>query len=154
MSEKSGSKEQKSALKGEKGSTSISNSVVTQIAGLAAQEVDKVQMGGGANAAVGGFLQSVTGGSTSGNASKGVSVEVGEEEAAVDLTMAIEYGQSIPQITEAARRNVIKSVEGLTGLRVPEVNINVVDVQTPDERPRLEEQKEVERQSEQQKQRA
>ena len=154
MSEKSGNKQQKSPLKGDKGNTTVSNTVVTQIAGIAAQEVEKVQMGGGANAAVGGFLQSVTGGSASGNASKGVSVEVGEEEAAVDLTMAVEYGQSIPQVTEAARRNVIKNVEGLTGLRVPEVNITVVDVQTQDERPRLEEQKEVEQQAQRQEQRA
>src|SRR5215207_8897401 len=104
MTEGSGS----SPLKSEMGNTTISNAVVSQVAGIAAQEVEEVQMGGGATAAVGGFLQSVTGGSTSGgNYSKGVSVEVGEEEAAIDLTMAVEYGQSIPQITEAARRNVI-----------------------------------------------
>ena len=47
---------------------------------------------------------SVTGGTSGGNYSRGVSVEVGEEEAAVDLTMTADYGQSIPQITEAVRR--------------------------------------------------
>jgi uncharacterized alkaline shock family protein YloU len=52
--------------------------------------------------------------------------------------MTIEYGQSIPQITEAARRNVINRVESLTGLRVTEVNILVSDVQIPEERPMLE----------------
>lgn len=150
---------QSSPLKTDKGTTTMSNAVVSQIAGIAAQEVEKVQMGGGASAAVGGFLQSVTGsvsggGSGGGNFSKGVSVEVGEEEAAVDLTMAIEYGQSIPQITEAARRNVISKVESLTGLKVTEVNITVNDVQTPEERPKLEEQKTVERQARQQEQQA
>ena len=151
MSEGSGG----SPLKSEMGNTTISNAVVSQIAGIAAQEVEKVQMGGGATAAVGGFLQSVTGGSAGGgNLSKGVSVEVGEEEAAIDLTMAVEYGQSIPQLTEAARRNVINRVESLVGLRVTEVNITVNDVQIPEERPMLQEQEQTEEMARRQEQRA
>lgn len=149
MSEGSGT----SPLKSETGNTTISSAVVSQIAGIAAQEIEKVQMGGGATAAVGGFLQSVTGGS-GGNLSKGVSVEVGEEETAIDLTMAIEYGQSIPRISEAARRNVINRVESLTGLRVTEVNIAVNDVQIPEERPMLEEQEQTEEMARRQEQQA
>ena len=159
MSEGSGSS-QGSPLKSEMGNTIISSAVVSQIAGIAAQEVESAQMGGGASAAVGGILQSVTGGVTSGstsgsgNFSKGVSVEVGEEEAAIDLTMAIEYGQSIPQITESARRNVINRVESLSGLRVTEVNISVTDVQIPEERPMLQEQEQTEEMARRQEQRA
>ena len=144
---------QRSPLQSERGRTSISDSVVSQIAGVAAQEVEKVQMAGGTTAAVGGFLQSVTG-SSSGNYARGVSVEVGDEEAAIDLTMVVEYGYSVPQLTEAARRNVINRVESLTGLRVTEVNITVNDVQVPEERPMLDEQEQVERQARQQEQRA
>ena len=146
---------QRSPLRSERGSTTISDAVVSQVAGIAAQEVEKVQMGGGAAAAVGGFLQSVTGGSSSGgNYSRGVSVEVGEEEAAIDLTMAVEYGVSVPQITEAVRRNVINRVENLVGLRVTEVNIAVNDVQFPEERPMLGQQQEVEQQAREQERRA
>ena len=145
--------ERQSPLQSDRGRTTISDSVVSQIAGLAAQEVEKVQMGGGTAAAVGGFLQSVTG-SSSGNFSRGVSVEVGEEEAAIDLTMAVEYGYSVPRLTEAARQNVINRVESLTGLRVTEVNITVNDVQVPEERPMLGQQEEVERQARQQEQQA
>jgi uncharacterized alkaline shock family protein YloU len=131
MSEESGSS-QVSPLKSERGNTSISNTVVAQIAGIAAQEVEKVQMGGGTSQAVGGLLQTVTGGSSSGgNYSRGVTVEVGEEETVVDLTMTVEYGQSIPQLADAVRRNVINRVESLAGLRVNEVNIVVSDVQIP-----------------------
>jgi uncharacterized alkaline shock family protein YloU len=144
---------QGSPLQSERGRTSISDSVVSQIAGVAAQEVEKVQMAGGTTAAVGGFLQSVTG-SSSGNYARGVSVEVGDEEAAIDLTMVVEYGYSVPQLTEAARRNVINRVESLTGLRVTEVNITVNDVQVPEERPMLDEQEQVERQARQQEQQA
>jgi len=122
--------------------------------------VEKVQMGGGASAAVGGFLQSVTGSVTGGgsggggNFAKGVSAEVGEEEAAIDLTMAVEYGQSIPQLTEAARRNVINKVESLVGLRVTEVNIVVSDVQVPEERPALQQQEQTENMARRQEQQA
>jgi len=151
MSEESS---QGSPLKSEMGTTTVSNSVVSQIAGIAAQEVEKVQMGGGATAAVGGFLQSVTGGSGGGNLSKGVTVEVGEEEAAIDLTMAVEYGQSIPRISDAVRRNVINRVENLAGLRVNEVNITVNDVQIPEERPMLQEQEQTEEMAARQEQQA
>jgi len=114
-------------------------------------------MGGGAAAAVGGFLGSVTGGnSTGGGASltRGVSVEVGEEEAAIDLTMAVEYGTPIPPLAQQVRRNVINRVENLVGLRVPKVNVTVNDVQFPEERPMLERQQEVEREAQEQERRA
>ena len=153
MSEESGSS-QGSPLKSEMGNTIISSTVVSQIAGIAAQEVEKVQMAGGTSAAVGGFLQSVTGSTGGGNLSRGVSVEVGEEEAAVDMTMIVEYGQSIPRVTEAARRNVINRVESLSGLRVSEVNITVNDVQIPEERPMLQQQEQTEEMARRQEQQA
>jgi uncharacterized alkaline shock family protein YloU len=147
-------------LGSDRGITSISDAVVSKIAGIAAQEVEKVQMGGSTAAAVGGFLESVTGAVTGGSSSgggsltRGVSVEVGEEEAAIDLTMAVEYGTPIPRIAEQARRNVINRVENLVGLRVTEVNITVNDVQFPEERPMLGQQQEVKREAREQEQRA
>ena len=148
-----------SPLKTERGSTTISNAVVSQVAGIAAQEVEGVQMGGGGAAAVGGFLQSVSGtvtGSSAGggNYTRGVSVEVGEEETAIDLTMAIEYGKSIPQISEAVRRNVTNRVESLVGLQVTEVSITVSDVQFREERPMLDQQQELQEQAQEQERRA
>src|SRR5215212_4420782 len=111
---------QESPLQTEQGNTRIEDSVVSKIAGIAAQEVDGVRMGGGATQAIGGILSSVTGGSES----RGVSVEVGQVEAAVDLTMTVRYGLSIPQISDAVRRNVINRIENLVGLSVREVNIS------------------------------
>jgi len=159
MGERRSSEGQQSPLRNDRGATRISDTVVQKIAGIAAQEVEKIQMGGGTGAAVSGFLGSmtsaVTGNSGGGPApTTGVSVEVGQEEAAVDLTVAVEYGTPIPQTTEAVRRNVINRVENLTGLRVTEVNITVNDVQFPEERPQLEQQQKVERQAQQQEQRA
>ena len=159
MTERTNSQGQLSSLRSEHGTTTIQDAVVSRVAGIAAQEVEKVQMGGGATAAVGGFLQSVTGSVTGssgggGNFSKGVTVEVGEEETAIDLTMAVEYGQSVPRITDAVRRNVINRVENLLGLRVTEVNIQVNDVQIPEERPMLEQQEQMEEMARRQEQQA
>ncbi len=138
---------QESSLRTERGSTRIEDSVVAKIAGIAAQEVEGIQMGGGTARAVGRFLESVGGGG--GGPTRGVSVEVGEEEAATDLSMAVKYGRPIPQISEAVRRNVINRIENLTGLRVTEVNITVNDVLLPEERSQLQRQREVEQQAEQ-----
>ena len=148
-----GGQQGQSPLRSGQGNTVIDDAVVKKIAGIAAQEIEKVQVGGGTSAAVGGFLGSVTGavtGSSSGPApSTGVSVEVGNEEAAVDLTVALEYGVAIPRTTDAVRRNVINRVESLTGLRVTEVNITVNDIQFPEERPMLGQQEQVKQQASQ-----
>ncbi len=143
-----------SPLHTDRGSTTIQDSVVSKVAGIAAQEVDGVRMGGGTSQAVSGLLGSITGGSGGGSQTQGVSVEVGQEETAIDLTLTVEYGKSIPQLADAVRRNIANRVESLVGLRVTEVNITVNDVQVPEERPMLGQQEEVERQARQQEQRA
>ena len=133
MSEQSthdGQQQRESPLKTERGSTTIQDGVVSKVAGMAAQEVDGIRMGGGASQAVGSIMSAVPGVS-SGSQSQGVSVEVGEVEAAVDLSMSVEYGRVIHQIAEAVRNNVIRRVENLVGLRVTEVNISVTDIFFP-----------------------
>ena len=61
----------------------------------------------------------------------GIAVEKGETQAAVEVTVVVEYGASIVEVGNAIRRNVIEQVEGTTGLEVIEVNVNVVDVHLP-----------------------
>jgi uncharacterized alkaline shock family protein YloU len=125
---------QDSPLRTERGSTRIEDSVVAKIAGIAAQEVEGVRMGGGATQAIGGILSSVTGGRGGGGSeSRGVSVEVGEVETAIDLIMTVLYGRPIPQVADAVRQNVVNRVENLVGLNVTEVNISVNDVFFPGE---------------------
>jgi uncharacterized alkaline shock family protein YloU len=141
MSEKRS--QQSSPLQTERGSTSISDSVVSKIAGIASQEVDGIRMGSGGSQAVSGFLGSITGGS-SGSQTQGVSVEVGQEEAAIDLTLTAEYGKSIPQLAEAVRRNVANRVESLVGLRVTEVNITVSNIFFPQQEAEQERQRQLE----------
>ena len=135
--------QQSSPLQTERGSTSISDSVVSKIAGIASQEVDGVRMGSGGSQAVSGIIGSITGGG-SGSQTQGVSVEVGQEEAALDLTLTAEYGKSIPQLAEAVRRNVANRVESLVGLRVNEVNITVSNIFFPQQEAEQERQRQQE----------
>jgi uncharacterized alkaline shock family protein YloU len=123
--------QQGSPLKTERGNTTIRDGVVSKVAGIAAQEVEGVRMGGGASQAVGSIMSAVPGVGGGASQSQGVSVEVGEVEAAVDLTVTVEYGRVIHRVAEAVRGNVIRQVENLVGLRVTEVNISVTDVFFP-----------------------
>ena len=115
---------------GGQGKTTIADGVVQKIAGLAAREVSGVHaLGGGTARALGALRERIPGSSQS--ASQGVSVEVGEKQAAVDLDLVTEYGVSIVDVAQAVRRNVVGSVEGMTGLQVTEVNVTVNDVHLP-----------------------
>ncbi|MBF5082930.1 Asp23/Gls24 family envelope stress response protein [Quadrisphaera sp. INWT6] len=120
------------ALASTQGSTSIADAVVSKIAGIAAREVTGVHaLGGGAARAVGALRERIPGATT--NHSQGISVEVGEKQAAVDITLIAEYGVAIADLAAGVRRNVITSVERMTGLDVTEVNIEVSDVFIPSE---------------------
>ena len=114
----------------EGGSTTIADAVVTKIASIAAREVGGVHdLGGGTARAIGGMTRSVGVGTD--ERMRGVGVEVGEREAAVDLTVVVEYGESIPRIANALRENITRRIEGMTGLTVTEVNITVNDLYFP-----------------------
>jgi len=120
------------SLASTQGATTIADTVVSKIAGIAAREVRGVHnLGGGASRAVGALRERIPGAST--NHSQGVSVEVGEKQAAVDIDLIAEYGVAIADLAAGVRRNVIAAVERMTGLEVTEVNIDVNDVYIPSE---------------------
>jgi len=110
------------------GKTTIASSVVQKIAGMAAHEISGVyKLGGGLSRAFGEIRERIPG-STGASQTSGVTVEVGEKQAAIDLDIIVEYGASIVELAKAVRRNVIGTVEQMTGLEVIEVNIAVNDI--------------------------
>ena len=117
-------------LQSDLGKTTIADRVVQKIVGLAAREVPGIyDLGGGAARTLGAIRERIPGSSqTSG---QGVSVEVGETQAAVDLEVVTEYGMAIAEVAKSVRRNVISAVEGMTGLQVTEVNLSVNDIHLP-----------------------
>ncbi|MDF3299238.1 Asp23/Gls24 family envelope stress response protein [Streptomyces tropicalis] len=117
---------------GTRGRTSIADVVVVKIAGIAAREIPGVyDMGGGLSRTIGAVRDRVPGGRP--NVGRGVKVEVGERQTAIDLDLVVEYGVSLTDVATDVRENVIGAVERITGLEVVEVNIAVNDVHLPDE---------------------
>ena len=115
------------ALTSEHGTTSISSSVVAKIAAMSTQEIPGVQaMGKSMSRAFGAIRSKVPGASPA--TAQGVSVEVGERQAAIDIDIVCYYGQSIVETADAIRQNVIERIEGMTGLEVVEVNVSVDDL--------------------------
>jgi uncharacterized alkaline shock family protein YloU len=107
----------------EGGTIRIANEVVKIIAGLAATEVKGVAgMSGGV---VDGFAELLK----RKNLSKGVKVEVGEKQAAVDLFIVIEFGANVPETAMLVQENVKRAIESMTGLDVIEVNVHIQGVE-------------------------
>lgn len=111
------------------GTTTITDTAVARIAAAAARTVAGVHsLGIGSNRALGALRGAVG----AGEASQGVTAEVGQAEVAVDVTLTAEHGSPLQQIAEEVRAAVYLSVEELTGLRVIEVNIEIADVRAPE----------------------
>jgi uncharacterized alkaline shock family protein YloU len=132
MSESEGQRND-SPLLSERGVTTISDTVVSQLAGMAAQEVEGVHMGGGASRTAGGVLESLTG---SESKTSGISVEVGRTETAIDLKMGIEYNRNILQTVEEVRQRITARVQEMTGLRIKELNATITDITFPEKEAR------------------
>jgi uncharacterized alkaline shock family protein YloU len=119
------------ALITSEGTTTIAQVVAQKIAGMAATDVSGVYRLGGGTAAALNSLKNRLPGSTAPSVTQGVSVEVGETEAKVEINLVAEYGVTIPDVAAAVRRNVISAVTGMTGLIVTSVDVNVDDVHLP-----------------------
>lgn len=104
------------------GSVKISEEVVAIIAGIAATDVPGVA---GMSGGIAGGIAEILGRK---NLSKGVKVEVGEKEAAIDLYIIVEFGARIPEVAWDIQEKVKTVVQTMTGLNVVEVNIHVQGV--------------------------
>ena len=119
--------DEKKGINNALGTIRIADEVVSIIAGLAATEVEGVAgMSGGI---VGGIAE-ILGRK---NFSKGVKVEVGEKEAAIDLYIIVKYGVRIPDIALNVQEAVKAAIENMTGLSTVEVNVHVQGVGFPED---------------------
>ncbi|MDH7576222.1 MAG: Asp23/Gls24 family envelope stress response protein [Bacillota bacterium] len=108
------------------GAIRIANEVVAVIAGLAATEIEGIA---GMSGGIAGGIAEMLGRR---NLSRGVKVEVGEREAAVDLFVIVEFGVRIPDVAVRVQENVKQAIESMTGLAVVEVNVHVQGVHFPE----------------------
>jgi uncharacterized alkaline shock family protein YloU len=104
------------------GSVCIADEVVAIIAGLAATEVE------GVNSMAGNITNELVGKLGMKNLSKGVKVEVTENHVSVDLSLNIKYNYSIPEVSAKVQEKVKNAIEGMTGLKVLDVNVRIAGV--------------------------
>ncbi|MFP3900355.1 MAG: Asp23/Gls24 family envelope stress response protein [Acidimicrobiia bacterium] len=131
--------QQRAQLETDHGRTSIADTVVAKVAGIACREVPGVHdMGVSVSRAFGALKERMPVGGSEPSPTQGVHVEVGERQAAVDLDIVVEYGASIVDVAQSIRQNVIGRIEGMTGLEVPEVNVSVDDVYLGESEPEAE----------------
>ena len=110
------------------GKTTINDGVVAKVAGIAAREARGVYtLGGGAARALGAIREVVSGV----DQAQGISVEVGETQVAVDVTIVAEYPTPLQQVAAGVRSAVIHAIESIVGMEVTEVNVTVNDVHLP-----------------------
>lgn len=111
----------------------ISDDVVATIAGLAALETP------GIAAMSGGISEGLAKRLSGKNVQKGISVEVGQVEAAIHVRIIVQYGTRIQDVCRDLQHNVREAIENMTGLRVVEVNVKVEGVAFKEEEPHVEE---------------
>jgi uncharacterized alkaline shock family protein YloU len=110
------------------GKTVIADGVVAKIAGIAAREVPGVYALGGGGARAFGAIRDVINAT---DLAQGVKVEVGETQAAADLTIVVEYPAPVQEVAGNVRAAVAGAISRLVGLEVVEVNVEVNDVHVP-----------------------
>lgn len=117
-----------SRLETDKGRTTIADTVVSKIAGMAAREISGVHdMGGAASRALGAIKDKLPVASGP-SPSQGVTVAVSDTDATIDLDVIVDYGVAIADVAQGIRQNVVAQVERMTGLQVTRVDIAVNDV--------------------------
>ena len=110
------------------GSTVIVDSVIAKVAGIATREVAGVfALGGGAARALGAIRDAIN----STDLTQGISVEVGETQVAVDITLVAEYPMPLQTVADNVRTAVYAAIENLVGMQVTEVNVTITDVHIP-----------------------
>ena len=110
----------------ELGDVKVSEEVVAIIAGLAATEVE------GVSSMAGNITNEIVSKLGMKNLSKGIFVEVLEEEIKVDVAINIAYGYAIPDISTKVQEKVKSTIENMTGLTVAIVNVRVASVDMGD----------------------
>lgn len=119
--------DEKKGINNALGTIRIADEVVSIIAGLAATEVEGVA---GMSGGIAGGIAEILGRK---NFSKGVKVEVGEKEAAIDLYIIVKYGVRIPDIALNVQEAVKAAIENMTGLSTVEINVHVQGVGFPED---------------------
>ena len=100
----------------------IADDVVAMIASLATTEVE------GVNAMAGNITNELMSKVGVKKLTKGVRVEVLDNNVTVDLAVTMEYGYNIPATCQQVQAKVKAAVENMTGLNCTDVNIRIAGI--------------------------
>lgn len=100
----------------------ISEDVVATIAGIAATEVECLA------SMSGGFVDGIAGMLGKKSLSKGIKVDIKENDVAIELSLTMQYGCKIHEVAGSIQEKVRNSVQDMTGMNVTAVNVNVVGI--------------------------
>jgi len=113
-----------------RGTTTVADGVVAKVAGIAAQDIPGVYaLGGGAARALGSLREAVG----QKDLTQGVSVEVGQTQVAVDVTIVVEYPHPLQKVANDVRDAIYAAVEDVVGMEVTEVNVSITDIHIADD---------------------
>lgn len=104
------------------GDIRIADEVIAIIAGLAATEVE------GVSSMAGNITNEIVSKLGMKNLSKGISVEVLEDEVKVDIAINIAYGYNIPEVSEKVQEKVMTAITNMTGLEIAVINVRIASV--------------------------
>ena len=62
------------------------------------------------------------------NLSKGIQIEIADNEVVVDVALNIAYGYSIPEVSTKVQEKVKSAIETMTGLSVATINVRIASV--------------------------
>lgn len=104
------------------GVVQIADDVVAMIASLATTEVE------GVSAMAGNITNELMSKVGMKSLTKGVKVDVLENNVTIDLAVTMEYGYNIPATCQKVQAKVKSAVENMTGLNCTDVNIRIAGV--------------------------
>ncbi len=103
----------------------INNDAITTIASIASMEIKGVhKMGGGIGKTLVEALFRKSG-------TRGVRIQMRDNEVKLTVSLIVEYGVDIPRIADEVQENVKRAVEKMAGLVLSEVDVVVEGVRNP-----------------------
>ncbi|MBF4622868.1 Asp23/Gls24 family envelope stress response protein [Clavibacter sp. VKM Ac-2872] len=113
------------------GKNTIADGVIEKVAGIAARQVPGVHdLGNGAARAVGAIRNAIG----QQDRGQGISVEVGETQVAVDVTLIAEYPVDLQKVADDVRSAITDAIDQVVGMEVTEVNVTITDVNLPSDK--------------------
>ena len=106
----------------ERGEITVAEEVVAIIAGIASTEVE------GVSSMSGNITNEIVAKLGMKNLSKGVRVEMNENNVSVLVSIIVDYAASVPEVSRKVQERIKTSIENRTGLNVAEVNVKIAGI--------------------------